>query len=62
MNWKKKNCPYYKGVCGLDESEETLCFSDAPYCRIYREKEEEHHERNDERYKNCLGKDQAVCL
>ena len=37
MGMSKKQCPFYQGLCGLDEKEQTLCYSDAPYCSTYLE-------------------------
>ena len=44
MNDETKPCPYYQGVCGLDESYICYC-AGYPYgCEIYKKHEEEQKE------------------
>lgn len=41
-----KTCPYYQGVCGLDESYVCYCASGYLFCSIYKEEQEKDGEKN----------------
>ena len=52
-----KTCPYYKGVCGLDESYVCFCSSTYLFCSVYIEAQEKDVEQSLTELKNrCCGR------
>ena len=44
---ERKECPFYQGVCGLDES--YVCFGRSSYlfCKLYQKEQEQLNEANE---------------